>query len=1063
MPVTRNGSPAKACMQCNEEKSLADFPRNRNRADGRDNRCKRCTAKVVAARVARRAPVLSPQVTHKVCVRCGKEKPAAAFNRNKVRPDGLCSYCKLCNAAAAAERRKTRKPVLQPTVTHKVCSECQEDQDASAFHRSKSYNDGLYGKCKRCCAAALSRRRASGEGGDASVGGPAEYPPVLRSPQGLQHSSRGELMTQVEITNMLLETSQYGDEVAKVLAQLVAETMQQPQPPVSVAALVQSLVGSGANKDAVEAYLPSIAPQLFQAPGRVSSRRRSVRQSSDAAPSDDDDQDDSDCSWDSENSAPRRRRSMTRQPTAAGAQTARSNLRSHPESATNRGPQLTPRGMTPQRLPPPSQLRTGGEPHWQTAVQEEAARRLDVPMDHVILSEPLLSSRFAMQTAGIATSAAELPHTVQDRDGRLLRPLAQHQQEPSEFPRSRGEAGGTATPPFIPSLPSLRFGGGGSAAHPGAMAMHGDSLQQHPGLFRRDSRGRDHPEGAGRGRAAHFVDHGPQYPTGSDTPGMSAMGPRSFGPGADSMQRASGRMSLPLEGAAAAAEQAARSPADLMAKLADARAIARANVERALMGQSTNPQHLSSQEANPAAPRGFINREGLPEAPHPGGYAAPSGGAHPLVLGHAPALLLPRGLGGAGTALRPPDRAELAQSTYWGDRSRAGPDGQSKGVPSPSTTSLHKRPRPGESAAALEHFASLHTAKTPRLREATSGRRGGSPQLLRMPEAQPMVGPGAGSWGTTTDLNVEDYLSQNSTAFPHNQRPRGYHLPAGQAVHHPIPEGSMLPPVMQRPSFVTGVRAPNEPPLDNFFDSRHQQAREDPLQGAPGWPGPSPGMALSASGLPPPSNYFPSSGHISMTQHDSPALLSFGAMTSASQQFHAPFQRRSYSATELQGKGPAAGGAMMMPPPPQLFGSAGLPRPSTMPPGIWPEKTADMVMSPALGLGQSIGRSSSPSTPAREGVGQYGHRLPFRSTPDLGQSADTQGFPPPHQQQRRRRGLQDAPGSSAQQHHDATQYMTRHHGELPAVPHDPLVQPRTGDVPGDIQPLPASNMLNLNP
>lgn len=55
-----------------------------------------------------------------VCVRCGKEKTAAAFNRNKVRPDGLCSYCKVCNAAAAAERRKTRKPVLQPTVTHKV-------------------------------------------------------------------------------------------------------------------------------------------------------------------------------------------------------------------------------------------------------------------------------------------------------------------------------------------------------------------------------------------------------------------------------------------------------------------------------------------------------------------------------------------------------------------------------------------------------------------------------------------------------------------------------------------------------------------------------------------------------------------------------------------------------------------------------------------------------------------------------------------------------------------------------------------------------------------------------
>ncbi len=55
-----------------------------------------------------------------VCTKCQVEKAAEEFNRNKVRPDGLCSYCKVCNAAAAAERRRSRAPVTEPTVSHKV-------------------------------------------------------------------------------------------------------------------------------------------------------------------------------------------------------------------------------------------------------------------------------------------------------------------------------------------------------------------------------------------------------------------------------------------------------------------------------------------------------------------------------------------------------------------------------------------------------------------------------------------------------------------------------------------------------------------------------------------------------------------------------------------------------------------------------------------------------------------------------------------------------------------------------------------------------------------------------
>ncbi len=55
-----------------------------------------------------------------VCAKCQVEKAAEEFNSNKVRPDGLCSYCKVCNAAAAAEWRRKRAKVTEPTVSHKV-------------------------------------------------------------------------------------------------------------------------------------------------------------------------------------------------------------------------------------------------------------------------------------------------------------------------------------------------------------------------------------------------------------------------------------------------------------------------------------------------------------------------------------------------------------------------------------------------------------------------------------------------------------------------------------------------------------------------------------------------------------------------------------------------------------------------------------------------------------------------------------------------------------------------------------------------------------------------------
>ncbi len=100
-----------------------------------------------------------------------------------------------------------------------VCSECGEDQAASAFHRSKSYNDGLYGKCKRCCAAALQRRRATTEGGEGGGAAGAGAGPGNRYGRRGQPYSRQPLhapLGSADIGSMLSDATLYGDPITKV-------------------------------------------------------------------------------------------------------------------------------------------------------------------------------------------------------------------------------------------------------------------------------------------------------------------------------------------------------------------------------------------------------------------------------------------------------------------------------------------------------------------------------------------------------------------------------------------------------------------------------------------------------------------------------------------------------------------------------------------------------------------------------------------------------------------------------------------------------------------------------
>ena len=51
---------ARVCLGLSGNPCAPQFPRNRRRLDGRDNRCKRCTARMVAERLKQREPITAP-------------------------------------------------------------------------------------------------------------------------------------------------------------------------------------------------------------------------------------------------------------------------------------------------------------------------------------------------------------------------------------------------------------------------------------------------------------------------------------------------------------------------------------------------------------------------------------------------------------------------------------------------------------------------------------------------------------------------------------------------------------------------------------------------------------------------------------------------------------------------------------------------------------------------------------------------------------------------------------------------------------------------------------------
>jgi hypothetical protein len=101
----------KRCKTCQEVKPLDAFPPSKRTTDGRIGTCRACKNAHNRAVYANRAkPAYQPSNrTTKRCPSCGLTKPIADFNRNRTRPDGYASSCRLCANAMHATYMATRR------------------------------------------------------------------------------------------------------------------------------------------------------------------------------------------------------------------------------------------------------------------------------------------------------------------------------------------------------------------------------------------------------------------------------------------------------------------------------------------------------------------------------------------------------------------------------------------------------------------------------------------------------------------------------------------------------------------------------------------------------------------------------------------------------------------------------------------------------------------------------------------------------------------------------------------------------------------------------------------
>lgn len=136
------------CTICKKELDESCFNINRSRKDGLTTCCKNCQKIYNDKRKLKKKIT----VNHKICTTCGQDLPINSFNLCSSAKDGHDARCRECqnNATARLKYYEQRKTETKPQITHKICSKCGKDLSIDDFHKNINAKDGYNVWCRFC-------------------------------------------------------------------------------------------------------------------------------------------------------------------------------------------------------------------------------------------------------------------------------------------------------------------------------------------------------------------------------------------------------------------------------------------------------------------------------------------------------------------------------------------------------------------------------------------------------------------------------------------------------------------------------------------------------------------------------------------------------------------------------------------------------------------------------------------------------------------------------------------------------------------------------------------------
>lgn len=135
------------CTHCGANKYLYEFYRS---GTSHETTCRECRNLGIPLR---RKPKVE-ELTTKVCKACSKIKNRAEFYREKDSPDGREDRCIECrNSKKLIPRELKRKPPRKPTADDqktKICKACGKIKTCAEFYPLKKSPDGREARCREC-------------------------------------------------------------------------------------------------------------------------------------------------------------------------------------------------------------------------------------------------------------------------------------------------------------------------------------------------------------------------------------------------------------------------------------------------------------------------------------------------------------------------------------------------------------------------------------------------------------------------------------------------------------------------------------------------------------------------------------------------------------------------------------------------------------------------------------------------------------------------------------------------------------------------------------------------